>query len=211
MATLTILALLWWRPAGRSEAAETVPAAGQAIKLDSASRLWLEGDSTLHKYRLDAKELDVRFGEGSPVGNPALETLVDHNGIKTLDVRIAVAKLTSGEGGLDDNMRKALDADKHPEIRFQMDSYQASRAGTAGSAGVDLSLAIKGRLQIAGVEKPIELEAAATHDGTALHVTGVKQLLMTDYGIKKPTFMLGMMSVSDPIAVHFDLKLDPNP
>ncbi len=205
MATLTLLGVLWWRPTSKGEAGEA-PAPAARIRLDPASRLWLEGDSTLHKYRLDSKKLDVRLGEGDASGT-ALEALVDHGGIKTVEVRVAVGDLTSGEGGLDDNMRHALDADHHPEIRFQMESYHAS----PGSAGADLSLVIKGRLQIAGIEKPIELEAAAEREGKALHVTGVKQLLMTDYGIKAPKFMLGMMSVSDPVTVHFDLKLEPNP
>ena len=56
-----------------------------------------------------------------------------------------------------------------------------------------------------------KLEAAATRVGSTLHVTGVKQLLITDYGVKPPKFMLGMMSVSDPVAIHFDLTLEPNP
>jgi hypothetical protein len=66
-------------------------------------------------------------------------------------------------------------------------------------------------LQIAAVEKPIELDAVGVTDGKVLHVTGVKQLLMTDYGVKPPKFMLGVMSVSDPITVHFDLRLERTP
>lgn len=56
----------------------------------------------------------------------------------------------------------------------------------------------------------MKLEAAAATEGAKLRVTGVKQLLITDYGVKPPKFMLGIMSVSDPVAIHFDLLLDPS-
>lgn len=108
LGALTLLALLVWRPETSGDAAEIVPSASQSIRIDKASKLWLEGDSTLHKYRLDAMGLDVRMGEGAAGGSTGIEGLAEHGGIKSLDVRVAVAKLTSGEGGLDDNMRKAL-------------------------------------------------------------------------------------------------------
>ena len=207
LGTLSLLALLILRPLPKGDAAESAPSAPPSIRIDKGSQLWLEGDSTLHKYRLDAKGLDVRVGEAPSAGSGGLAAVAEQGAIKTLDVHVSVAKLTSGEGGPDDNMRKALSSEKYPEIRFQMDSYRA----TPGVMSANLALAIKGRLEIAGVEKPIELEAAATRVGSTLHVTGVKQLLITDYGVKPPKFMLGMMSVSDPVAIHFDLTLEPNP
>jgi polyisoprenoid-binding protein YceI len=184
-------------------------ASNQTLDLAKGSSVWINGDSTLHKYRLDAKELQIvpRIDiAGGPAG-ASLESLAAAGGLKSLDVDVGVRGLSSGEGGLDDNMRKALSADQYHEIRFQMDSYQSSPGSTAGS----LDLKLKGRLQIAAVEKPIELDAVGVTDGQVLHVTGTKQLLMTDYGVKPPKFMLGVMSVSDPITVHFDLRLARTP
>jgi polyisoprenoid-binding protein YceI len=169
--------------------------------------LWVEGDSTLHKFRLDAKELQIEVGTPEATAGQKVDELAAAGGIKTLDVRVAVRGLTSGESGLDDNMRSALKADRNHEIRFQMDSYQSS----PGADASHLSLKLKVRLLIAGVETPIELDAAAAREGAALHVTGAKQLLMTDYGVKPPTFMLGAMSCKDAVSIHFDLRLEPTP
>ena len=190
--SLAVALAMSWLPIARSDATASAP----TITLGQGSQLWVEGDSTLHKYRLDAKEL--RIAVSASGGGEGLPDLVAHGSIKTLDVNVPVRGLTSGESGLDSNMRSAMKEDQFHDIRFQMDSYQ-SNAG---------SLKIRGRLQIAGVEKPVELEAAAAADGAGLRVTGTTRLLLTDYGIKAPKFMLGTMSVADAVDVHFALRLE---
>jgi hypothetical protein len=189
---LAVALALSWLPVAKSDSTASAP----TITLGQGSQLWVEGDSTLHKYRLDAKELRISVLASS--GGEGLPELVAHGSIKTLDVHVPVRGLTSGESGLDSNMRSAMKEDQFHDIRFQMDSYQ-SNAG---------SLKIRGRLQIAGVEKPVELDAAAAADGTGLRVTGTTRLLLTDYGIKAPKFMLGTMTVADAVDVHFALRLE---
>jgi len=189
---LAIVVALGWAPFARSDSTANPP----TIRLGPGSQLWVEGDSTLHKYRLDAKELRISLLAGR--GGAGLPDIVAQGGIKTLDVHVPVRSLTSGESGLDSNMRAAMKEDQFHEIRFQMDSYQ-SNAG---------SLKIRGRLQIAGVEKPVELDAASAADGTGLRVTGTTRLLLSDYGIKAPKFMLGTMTVADAVDVHFALRLE---
>jgi hypothetical protein len=189
---LAVAVALSWGPAARSDPATSAP----AITLGQGSQLWIEGDSTLHKYRLDAKQLRITLLANG--GGEGLPDLAAHGRIKTLDVRVPVGSLSSGESGLDSNMRSAMKEEQFHDIRFRMDSYQV------GSG----SLKIQGRLTIAGVEKPIELEAASAADGTGLRVTGTTRLLLSDYGIKAPKFMLGTMTVADAVDVHFDLRLE---
>ena len=38
-------------------------------------------------------------------------------------------------------------------------------------------------------------------------VRGKKKLLMTDYGIKPPTFMLGMLKTGNEVSVEFEVGL----
>jgi hypothetical protein len=192
MSCLAIVVVLGWAPFARSDATANPPTIG----LGQGSQLWVEGDSTLHKYRLDAKELRISLLASR--GGAGLPDIVAQGGIKTLDVHVPVHSLTSGESGLDSNMRSAMKEDQFHEIRFQMDSYQ-SNPGT---------LKIRGRLQIAGVEKPVELDAASAADGPGLRVTGTTRLLLSDYGIKAPKFMLGTMTVADAVDVHFVLRLE---
>jgi hypothetical protein len=198
----TVVTLMLASPRALCEGTGSPP----ALNLVKGSILWLEGDSTLHKYRLNANQLQVisRMEMEGAGGGAGLEALAAKGGLKSLEVSVAVLGLTSGESGLDENMRKALSAGQYHEIRFRMDSYQSQPGAEAGA----LALRIKGRLQIAAVEKPIEIDAVAVTDGQAMHVTGTKELLMTDYGVKPPKFMLGAMSVRDPVTVHLDLRLE---
>ena len=53
-----------------------------------------------------------------------LEGLVRGHFIKTFHLFVPVDQLSSGEKGLDANMRKALKGDQYREIQFQMDSYE---------------------------------------------------------------------------------------
>ena len=71
------LALLWRTPRAASEP----PPRG--IKLSPESHLWLEGDSTLHKWRMDAKEFQFQPG---PV-NASVAELVTHGGLKAWQSR----------------------------------------------------------------------------------------------------------------------------
>ncbi len=159
------LGALCWTPAVLADSPPLAPHDAHSITLAKDSHVWLDGDSTLHAYRLDAKEVQVSFGaarvdENGDAGKAAgLEAFLRQGGLKTLDVLVALRGLGSGDSGLDENMRKALKADQFPQIRFLMDSYQCVPAGTSGR----LSISIKGRLQIAGVQKLIEIDATAEH------------------------------------------------
>ena len=190
------LVLSWRAPRAMSEAVS----AGLAVSPES--RLWIEGDSTLHKWRMNAQEFKFEPGEVTT----SLADLVTHRGLKALDIEVAVKGLTSGESGLDENARAALKADQFHTILFRLDSYQPTSVDAAHT-----TLHLQGHLQIAGVTKAIELDAEAVPKGAAMHITGEKQLLLSDYGIKPPTFALGMMSVSDPVTVRFDFLVQPSP
>ena len=122
--------------------------------------------------------------------------------MKSLRVAVPVAALKSGESGLDKNMQKALKQDTAPIIRFTLVDYKAEEAK-------DGSLLVKahGRLSIAGVEKDTVVEATCRFGPGGVEVTGAKDVLMSDYGIKPPVMMLGTIKTADKVVVRFALKL----
>jgi hypothetical protein len=62
---------------------------------------------------------------------------------------------------------------------------------------------------MAGAEKPISVELTAKRGAAGTwQVTGSKTLLMTEWGIKPPSLMLGTMKVRDPVTIRFDLVLE---
>jgi polyisoprenoid-binding protein YceI len=172
------------------------------------SRLWLEGNSTLHRFESSATKLEVRMTGAVPPATPdlaGLEALVREGQVQGVEVSIPVATMQSGKNGLDKNMRSALKADANPNITFRLERYAVAQSSATDSLAIDAH----GVLTVAGVEKPIDLRVAATRVGNTLRIRGEKQLLMTQFGIKPPTMMMGAVKTSDQVVIRFDLRLAP--
>jgi hypothetical protein len=179
-----------------------------SLTLAAGASLELDGDSSLHRY--SAKAHGVRASAGLDSARlsgaappPDLEALVRGHFIRTFQLIVPVAQLSSGEHGLDDNMRKALKGDRFKEIRFQMDSYDVAPP----SAGPAIAVTLHGRLSLAGVERKIDVGASGVRVKNGFRVTGSKDLLMTDYQIKPPTMMLGAIKTKNLITVKFNATL----
>src|SRR5687768_7876145 len=89
-----------------------------SVALAPESRLWLEGDSTMHAYHSKATQISAE-GETAPaIGSPA--GLFQPGAVKSFELSVPVEGLWSGKAGLDKNMREALKAAEHPVIRFRL-------------------------------------------------------------------------------------------
>ena len=171
---------------------------GQPMSLAPQSRLWVDGTSTVRAWSCKATEIDATIEAGAPDAVKAVMTGV--KAVRAVDVRIPAEKLDCGNGTMNEHMRKALKAKENPVIAFKVVSYDVAK-GASGVTGT-----LNGQLTIGGTTRPIAIQAAgaAGPDGT-LHVTGMQELVMTEYGLKPPTLMLGTMKVGDKVKVSFDL------
>jgi hypothetical protein len=195
----------------------TLPARGASSASNEAlsvivgpgASLELDGDSTLHRYSAKALGMEAAVGiDPAHVVTAAqasdLEALIRGHVIKTFHLIVPVDKLSSGEKALDDNMRKALKAGQHKDIRFQMDSYDVMASPAGGAA---LSMTLHGRLSLAGVERKVDVLATGVRVKDGVRISGSKDLLMTDYQIKPPTMMLGAIKTKNLITVKFNATL----
>jgi polyisoprenoid-binding protein YceI len=65
----------------------------------------------------------------------------------------------------------------------------------------------KGGLTIAGTTKDIDMRVDALRaKDSVVTATGQETIQMTDFGIKPPTFMLGVLRVGNKLVVKFTLK-----
>ena len=62
-------------------------------------------------------------------------------------------------------------------------------------------------LQIAGVEREVAIDITTKRTGATLDGAGPVELLMTDYGIKPPIAMLGMLKTDPKVTVTFETVL----
>lgn len=168
--------------------------------LQPASRLWVTGTSTVRDFSCQAKIVDASAETTSP--QTARDIMAGQKAVLNLDVKIRPENMDCANNTMNEHMRKALKADANPVIEFKLTSYELF-GGNDKMAG-----RLNGTLKLGGVEKPITLDAVgnATPEG-ALHVTGAYPLLMTDYGLKAPSLMMGAMKVNPKVKVNFDLLL----
>jgi polyisoprenoid-binding protein YceI len=178
-----------------------VPSLAQ-VAITPAGSLRIEGDSTLHKWSSTATVVAAAFvlADGAPKD---LAEAVKAGQVKTMELKVSVAGLKSGESGLDKNMRAAMSADKFPDVVYKLSSFELKPQDGAILAKTS------GELTISGQTKPITMDVELRAAAGAVAARGSYTLKMSDYGIKPPSLMLGAIKVRDPVTIRFDLLLKP--
>jgi polyisoprenoid-binding protein YceI len=102
-------------------------------------------------------------------------------------------------------MYSTLKADQNQIIRYTLSGYDILNGSATGFAAKTT-----GTLTILGKEKVVamKIDAARLNDGKAT-AEGEETLLMSEFGIKPPSFMFGTMKVGDAVKVKFNLKVGP--
>jgi polyisoprenoid-binding protein YceI len=164
----------------------------------ASARVSLDGTSSLHAFT--ASTTDVRVTAMDLAGTPngdLLDYVLQPGGLKGFEVSIPAASLSSPKDGIDKNMHKALKVEEHPHIRFRLLALEPA-AGAHRATGL---------LTIAGVEKEVVLTLQVQRKGSTLEVTGATDLLMTDFGVKPPKAMLGMIRTDPKLHIRIELVL----
>jgi len=174
------------------------------LRLDPASELTVEGTSSLHDWRCRTNKINA-YVDVDPGYTKDLTKVA--RPIAAVKVNIVVKTLTCGNAQMDRNMYNTLKADENQVIKYTLSGYDVLN----GSASTT-SFAAKttGTLTIAGQTKTIEMNISAERlsDGKAV-AEGEQTLLLTDFGIKPPSFMFGTLKVGNEIKVKFNLKAGP--
>ncbi len=176
-----------------------VAGATVTAKLGAGSKLWIEGDSTLHKWASDATKLDASLTMDGAALASGLSAQAPAK--LTLDVPVKEMRNRERSGAMDKNVQKALKADKYPDIVFDMSAYKLDAAAGTISA--------TGQLSIAGVTKPQTVVAKYVQKAGRIILDGEQPLLMTDFGVKPPTAMFGTIKADDRVVVKFHVELEP--
>jgi polyisoprenoid-binding protein YceI len=176
------------------------PQATRPLAIDTA-RVTIAGTSNIHAYTASTTAVRVTRAAltGAVAGPEFWDAVIKPGAIETFDVAIVAAQLSSPKEGLDKNMHKALKVQEHPDITFRLTALEP---GSAASA-----LKARGILRIAGVERNVVLDLTTERHDAGLTVKGKVDLLMTDYGIKPPTAMLGMLKTDPKVTVTFETVL----
>jgi polyisoprenoid-binding protein YceI len=188
-----MLSLAALSAATQQEASKTPLAIGTA-------RVTISGTSNIHEYTASTTTVRLtRAALSHAIAGPDFwDSIVKPGAVDAFEIAIPAATLTSPKEGLDKNMRKALRVQEFADITFRLVRFETGAAGALKAIGV---------LKIAGVEREVALDIKTQKNESGLLVKGTLQLLMTDYGIKPPTAMLGMLKTDPKVTVSFETAL----
>jgi len=174
------------------------------LRLDPLSEVTIDGTSSLHAFHCKTNKINA-YVDVDPGYTKDLTKIA--RPIVSVKVNIVVRTLSCGNGQMDKNMYNTLKADENPLIKYTLSGYDildGSASPTAFAANTT------GTLMISGQEKSvaIKINAERLSDGKAT-AKGEQAVLMTDFGIKPPSFMFGRLKVGNKIIVKFNLKAGP--
>ena len=186
---------------GISLAARPAAVADAPLAVDSA-KVTIAGTSNIHEYTASTTNVRVTHAQlGAALEGHFCDNALKPGAVETFEIAIAAGTLKSPKGdALDKNMYKALKVDQFPDITFKLTKFDFSGkpAGAAKAIGI---------LTIAGVDRQVAMDITTRVDGEKLAVQGRLDLLMTDFGVKPPTAMMGMLKTDPKVTVTFDTVL----
>jgi polyisoprenoid-binding protein YceI len=164
----------------------------QSVKKTFSYEITLLGSSNIHDWKMvsSGNNLEANFNL-----NPTTKLV---EGIAPITLNMPVKGLKSDEGLMNSRAYEALNAQKFPNITFKLVS--------ASGSGSQLNLV--GQLTISGNTRDITLPVTTQKkaDGSQV-LSGSKKIKMTEFGIKPPKYMMGMMKVHDDLTINYTVRL----
>jgi hypothetical protein len=184
---------------------DTVPVSGK-VSADflAGSQVWIEGNSSLHRYYLDEKGISAvtDLESSGSMTKALLSMILGHKGHK-LVVTLPVRDLKSGNTDMDQIAHEKLREKQFPNIVFTLGNYVVK--AFPGSL-TTYALLVSGKLSIAGVEKDVILEPTLVLGEKGIRIYGSQDVYQKDYGIS-PYSVAVVMTTDNKIVVHYMIAL----
>ena len=172
------------------------------LRLLPGTELSISGTSNVHDFHCKTNKINA-YIDVDPGYTKDLTKVT--RPIVSVKVNIAVKSLSCGNRKMDENMYATLKADQNQLIRYTLSGYDIlNGSATAFAAKTNGTLTILGKDKIVAMK----VDAARLTEGKAT-AEGEETLLMSDFGIKPPSFMFGTMKVGNEVKVKFNLTVGP--
>jgi polyisoprenoid-binding protein YceI len=165
----------------------------QSLKINSkASTMTIYGTTNVHDFKTNVQQI-----QGEVTVNSAKK-------IQSLNVEIPVRSIKSGEKLMDNKTYEAFKDTKYPTISFSVIDVSSLQIN-----GDNINVIVNGNLTVAGVTKKISFKSTGKNSKPGVYTfKGSVPLKMTDFNMKPPTAMLGVMKVGDAITLKYDVTFE---
>src|SRR5690554_4927368 len=168
------------------------------------SRFWIDGSSNVNRFTCTAQEIDGKgVVQTQGITEVSLST-TKSNWKNRVELAIPVRGFDCGKKRMNADLYDALQAARHPVIYYRLSD--ASLLTVPDHPNGWYLLKTSGVLTIAGNERVIDVvaEGRLVSDGI-FQVRGEADVRMTDFGVKPPTALLGVIKANDEIKIRFDV------
>lgn len=157
----------------------------------------IKGTSNLHDWESSVRELKATGMVRTDASG--LQS------IQSLTVEIPVRSIKSTRGSVMDNKTyDAFNAKDHPFITYKLEQATLSKKGD----GYDV--AASGKLTMAGITNKIDLNVRGKSEADgSLTFSGSKKLKLSDFQMRRPSALMGTITVGDEVEVIFRVTLKP--
>ena len=198
---LLIAPVLWSREA---------PATQQSIRFDSLGSgtvMRVDGTSTVHDWTVKGPTISgyLEFNVSVPANatTEQVREAIIANPEAIVDVQIPVSSLKSGKKDMDKKMYEAMKVKQFPTIHYKLTSLQVPSGATAQEESYNVQTV--GELTVAGVTRELRMPMTLrVINSRNIQITGATTMKMTDFNVKPPQAMLGMIKSGDRIEVKFE-------
>jgi polyisoprenoid-binding protein YceI len=129
-------------------------------------------------------------------------TIDPHTGVPDSAVfRFDFASIQTGNAGRDVDMNQWQQTKLHPEVKYQLDALTSADGGR---------FTAHGRLQLHGVEHPVEFPVSIHDEGAAVTIDGQAAIDTRDYGL--PVITTYFLLRVDPVVIlkfHLQGRREP--
>ncbi len=161
------------------------------------SEVSISGTSTMHDWKIIVTDIDF-IGKADMSGK-------DIKSLRDIHVKIPVKNLKSEKqsSAMDKNTYRALKSDEFEVIQF----VTVSPVSISGiSEGIEIDL--NGKLTIAGVTQDMLLKASGSKmKDNKIRFSGSLDLLMSEFKVEAPTFLMGAFKTGDKVTVEYNIEL----
>ena len=163
-----------------------VQASGQWHVVSEKSRLGFMCKSTLHDFNGSARKL-----------SGILEKKLN---LAKGFVDVDVASFTTDEPGRDKNMYQMFNASLYPQIHFVFNDTDITKIIENQEGEIKFT----GIMTMHNISHPVTLISKGHMEGNTLMCEGQMLIHLKDYGLKPPS-ILGLIHVSDEVAVQYNI------
>lgn len=173
----------------------TVAQTTYQLSQSAISSVKVTGTSNVHDWSITSKQF-----ESTGIFN--FNARGEMTDVTALKFTLAAKSLKSGKSTMDDRTYKTLSETAFPKI-----TYQLTFATVTMVQAKRYSIQTTGILTIAGKTQSFSMKVMAlvNADGS-ISCHGSEKLMLTDYGIEPPSFMLGPMKVGNNLVIRFEFE-----